>query len=288
MVDVSRRELLMLAGAAGAGLAGAGYVHRDRIMAGSRDAVEDVYRRIRQRTDGDLDGLPDALEESEQFQQYVEDVFQTTVEPFDAEQKDLIIDARYVEGETVPEDHKQYIERLFADRIDVNVRWMDHPETYDREQFLADYGYDPAAMLWGDDSFYEQEVADELKDVALQVVFVPGKQSEPQEGALYCAPGDRYLRGFSAVNRAVVTGNLPPEQRLRTTLHEIAHLGNYTHNYGDEADKGVFGQNVVTDLTGQQWERLHDRLHYVSLSMPDYVYDTVLDVTNCNDASIPE
>lgn len=283
----TRRKMLAAAGAAvGAGLLG-GYIYRDRIVSEAVHTAENLYRRVKRRRDSDLDGLPDDLEEDPAFRTDLEDLFDTSVDGFDPEWKDLIIDARYVEGETFADENKEYLQGMFQDRAGVTLHWLDYPQQYPRDEFLEEYGYDPADILWGEDSFYEQEVEDWLKDTALQVVFSPGKPDGEHEGALYCAPGDKFSNGFSALNRVAV-GSGSQQQKLSTTLHEILHLGNWEHNYDDPDDPGVMGQQEVVDATPEQWDRFKHRLHLVNLSAPSFIYDYALELTECDDMQIPE
>lgn len=284
---ISRRTMLALAGsAAGAGLIG-GYLFRDEIASEAFNAVENTYRRIKRRNDTDLDGLPDDREASDDFHTYLAETFDTPVGELDPAKKDLIIDARYVAGEEFPDEHKQYLAELFEDRIGVDLHWLDYPETYPRDTFIDEYGYRPADILWGDDSFYAQEVEDELQTAALQIVFTPGKPDGEHDGSLYCAPGEEYAGGFSALNR-VAMADLPADDELITVLHEIMHLGNWEHNYDDPDDPGVMGQQEVADATPDQWENLAKRLHLVNLSAPSFVYDQAVEMTECRDLHVPE
>lgn len=283
---VSRRDVLAKGALLGGAVIG-GYMYRDRIIDGAADAAELLYRMSRRPGDTSLDGLPDRLKDSDTFHQYIEETFDTTFDGLDPDRKDLLIDARYVEGETFPDDAKTYIEDLFGWRTDITLHWLDYPETYTRDTFITDHEHRPAEILWRDGGFYDEEVEDMLKDTALQVVFAPGAQDDGHDGQLYCEPGEEYVAGFSAVNRSVVGSVGTAEDRTKTTLHEIAHLGNYHHNYDDPQDRGVLGQNEVTDLTPAQWDRLQDRLYMVSLELPGQVYDAANEYAACEDVVLP-
>ncbi len=283
---MSRRAVLAKGAALGGAMVG-GYTYHDELASGVLHTAEDLYRWSQKPADTDLDGLPDDLEVADGFHQYIEDTFDTEFDGLDPDRPDLVIDARYVAGEQFSDWARDYIVDRFEEQIDVTVHWLDYPETYDRDAFIEQYKQDPAEILWRDGGFYDEEVEDPLKTTALQIVFAPGRQDGDQYGMLHCEPGDDYLTGLSAVNRAVVGNPGSAEDRLATTLHEIAHLGNYQHNYDDPDDTGVFGQQETLTLTDDQWDRIRRRLYMVNLEAPEAAYDEVHERAKCDDIARP-
>lgn len=107
----------------------------------------------------------------------------------------------------------------------------------------------------------------ELRDNAVQLLFVPGKEDEHHEGELYAPSnpgpdGDHHFAGYSLVNRATVGSAVEDEVRSRTMLHEIAHLA-VDHDYDDPDNEGVMGQKEDVDLTEEEWAELREGLSNV-------------------------
>ncbi len=241
-MEIRRRDVL----AGATGLAG--------VLAGcssdlgpdrDRDGIEDVYER----------NLAALIEE-----EYGND----QVPDLDPDEKDLIIDAHYVEGEDFADRYKDELEDLFAEQ-GIDLHWLDHPDRYDRDRFEDRYGHEVDEIL--EEGFYDAVTVPELRDNAVQMLFVPGKADEPHEGELYAPsnPGpddDHHFTGYSRVNRATVGSAVEGEVRARTVLHEIAHLA-VDHDYDDEDNEGVMGQKEELDMTEEEWDELRDGLSNV-------------------------
>lgn len=125
--------------------------------------------------DDDGDGIPDHIERSAAFEERLADCFGADqVESIDPDRPNLLIDARYVEGTGVSDAATAYLEDLFREH-GIHAQWLDYPHVYDREHFEASYGAEVRSVLWGRSSFYREEVESWLRDVAVQIVVVPGE-----------------------------------------------------------------------------------------------------------------
>lgn len=246
-MGLRRRDVLAGAAGVAAFLAGCS---SDLGPDSDRDGIEDGYER----------NLDEVIEEEYGRDQVLE---------LDPMEKDLIIDAHYVEGEDFDDGYKDELEGLFAEH-GIDLHWLDHPEEYDRERFEDRYGHEVEEVL-GDEGFYDAVTVPELRENAVQLLFVPGKEGEPHEGELYAEgnPGpddDNHFTGYSLVDRATVGSAVGGEVRAKTVLHEIAHLA-VDHDYGDEGNNGVMGQKEELDLTAEEWEQLRDGLSNVDAGL---------------------
>jgi hypothetical protein len=220
----------------------------------------------RKRPDADADGVADT-DERGALEERVADVFGDQFEGFDTGRRDLLIDVRYVGDTDVDAKTKRTIERLYR-REGIYAQWLDHPTTYDQERFERRYGWNAREVLWGGDSFYRREVEQSLRDVAVQVVVVPGRPGPEHEGMIYSpwtatvgGENGGHVNGFSVGNRAVVAEREDPREQQRLLLHEIAHLA--LCHADDPDNRGVMDTGEVVDLTDDEWERLRDNLDNV-------------------------
>ncbi len=246
----SRREVLSLTGG----------------VVGSAIGVSGIaYAADRSFTDEDGDGIPDEKERSESFHRRLRGTFGDRFDGLDPDRRDLLIDARYVGETSVTDGTKTRIESIFRDH-GIFAQWLDHPVRYDRELVEERYGTTDQDILWTPDSFYHDVIEDGLKDVALQVIVVPGRPEPPGKGRIYSpwiqragpGPESGYVNGLSVGNRAVVTQQRDPETEAKLLLHEIAHLV-LCHD-DDPNNRGVMGTGAEFDLTAEEWERLRDGL----------------------------
>ena len=227
--------------------------------------------------DEDGDGLPDDDEGADRLESRIADVFGGQFEGLEPGRRDLLIDARYVAGTSVSTETKRTIERLFR-REGIYAQWLDHPTRYDGERFERRYGSNARAVLWGGNSFYDEEVERFLRNAAVQLVVVPGRDHPDYEGLIYspftAALGggkDGHVNGFSVGNRAIVAERASPGEEQRLVLHELAHLA-LCHD-DDPANRGVMGTGEDVDLTPREWGKLRRNLDNVD---DDTGYDVLL------------
>ncbi len=247
--EYSRRKFLQTAGA----------------TLGAPLTLGTAYRSDRSFEDRDEDGIPDELERSATFDRRLEELFGTAFEGLDPERKDLLVDVRYVGDASIDERVSTYLEALFRDN-GIHMQWLEYPDHYDEEWFLEEYGYNVRRTLWSRSSFYHEEIESDLKDVAFQLVVVPGKPESPYEGAVYSPwinhlEGGRYdgwTNGMNVGNRAVMGSSEIAREQARVALHEIAHLV-LCHD-DDPSNDGVMGTNEEIDLTAAEWAQMRSGL----------------------------
>ncbi|ATW87290.1 hypothetical protein halTADL_0477 [Halohasta litchfieldiae] len=222
-----------------------------------------AYSLDRSYEDADSDAIPDSLEGSEEFTAWLTDLFGVDqFEGFDPDRRDLLVDIRYVGATTVSERTKTALVELFRSN-GIYLQWLDYPERYDRAWFERRYGYDARRILWSPWSFYHRTVERRLKNVALQLVVVPGFGEGPHHGRLYSPwtkfhTGSGYVSGLSTGNRAVVADRQSPEIEAKLILHEIAHYA-VCHST-DPENTGVMGTNEKFNLMAHEWEALRTGL----------------------------
>ncbi|MFC7116029.1 hypothetical protein ACFQH2_15255 [Natronoarchaeum sp. GCM10025703] len=150
-----------------------------------------AYAADRRFTDEDSDGIPDDKERSEAFNDRLEALFGADqFERVDPARPDLLLDVRYVEGTSIDWRTKQSIETRFRER-GIHAQWLDYPREYDSERFEERYGWNVKSVLWERDGFYHEEVEPFVRDVAIQLVVVPGHDGEEYAGQC-TAPGRSY------------------------------------------------------------------------------------------------
>lgn len=222
-----------------------------------------AYSLDRSYTDADGDGIPDSLERSVEFNDWVAGVFGADqFSGFDPERRDLLVDARYIGETTVSEETKSALAGLFRAN-GIHLQWLDYPERYDRIAFERQYGYNAREILWSPWSFYHQTIERRLKNVTLQLIVVPGFGEGPYHGKLYSPwtkfdSGLGYVNGFNTGNRAVVTSRDDFETESKLILHEITHYA-LCHST-DPTNTGVMGTSEELDLLASEWEALRTGL----------------------------
>lgn len=228
-----------------------------------------AYRYDRTYENQSGDGIPVELKRSEAFHDRLVDIFGSeSFEGLQAGRVDFLVDVRYVGGATVDDAVKQYLEGLFRDN-GIYMQWLDHPNRMDERRFLEEYGNDARSILWSRRSFYAREIEADLKDVALQLVVVPGRREPPHEGKVYThlsdilgdSKSDGWVNGMSTGNRAVMGHRESLREQARLALHEIAHLV-LCHD-DDPTNEGVMGIQERVDLTPAEWSRFRDGLDAV-------------------------
>ena len=222
-----------------------------------------AYGLDRSYRDADSDGIPDSLEADTAFEAWLTELFGADqFSGFDADRRDLLVDARYV-GETgVCERTKSRLVELFRAN-GIHLQWLDYPRRYGRSTFERRYGYNASGILWSPWSFYHREIERRLKNVALQLIVVPGFRAGPHRESLYSPwtkfdSGEGYVSGFNTGNRAVVAGRHSHEAEAKLILHEIAHYA-LCHST-DPANTGVMGTQDELDLQPDEWNALRDGL----------------------------
>ncbi|MDQ2050575.1 hypothetical protein RBH26_08750 [Natronolimnohabitans sp. A-GB9] len=238
------------------------------LSAGAAGSVSIVGHVRASAEDSDGDGIPDRTKRSAAFHRRLESIF--GAEQFsglEVGRRDLLLDVRYV-GETqlVPSTKRTIVEQCRARGI--HAQWLDYPRRYDLEEVTERYGTAVKDLLWGRRSFYAGEIESDLKNVALQLVVVPGVSKPGVEGRIYShwmdttgSGIDGYVNGFSVGNRAVVAERDDPLEEARLVFHEIAHLA-LCHD-DDPENTGVMGTGDDVDLTDEEWERFRDGLSNV-------------------------
>lgn len=222
-----------------------------------------AYGLDRSYRDADGDGVPDSLEADAVFEAWLTSVFGADqFSGFDSTRRDLLVDARYVGATRVRERTKSRVVELFRAN-GIHLQWLDYPRRYDRSTFERRYGYHIPEILWSPRSFYHRTVERRLKDVALQLIVVPGFDAGPHREHLYSPwtafdSGSGYVNGFNTGNRAVVAGRHGHEAEAKLILHEIAHYA-LCHS-PDPANTGVMGTGDDLDLQPAEWAALRDGL----------------------------
>lgn len=257
----SRRSVLRSLGGVGATLLGG----VGSTVAGGVSA----YRQDRAYDDRSGDGIPDELKRSEAFHERLTDLFGAdSFDGLEVERTDFLVDVRYVGDATIDESVKRYLEDLFREN-GIHMQWLDHPDRMDEQRFLETYGNDVYSILWGKNSFYAREVETDLKNVAFQLVVVPGRRESPHEGRVYCHFSDTlrdrwndgWINGMNTGNRAVVGHRESPREQARLALHEISHLV-LCHD-DDPTNTGEMGTKQRLDLADDEWRALRNGLDAV-------------------------
>ncbi len=218
--------------------------------------------------DSDGDGIPDDKKRSPAFHDRLDDAFGSEqFEGVEVGRSDLLIDVRYIGDTCVLPETRRTIVDLFRSH-DIYAQWLDYPRRYDAERIDRQYGSTVEGLLWGQRSFYREEVDAELADVALQLLVVPGATTAPYEGRLYSrwmdTTGggiDGYINGFSVGNRAVVADRDEHDAEARLVFHELTHLA-LCHD-DDPENTGVMGTGEEIDLMDHEWDRLRNGLSNV-------------------------
>lgn len=222
-----------------------------------------AYGLDRSYRDVDGDGIPDSLEADGDFETWVTDVFGADQwSGLDSARRDLLVDVRYVGETEVRERTKSRVVELFRAN-GIHLQWLDYPDRYDRSRFERRYGYNVREILWSPWSFYHQAVERRLKNVALQLIVVPGFAEGPHREYLYSPwtefeAGSGYVRGFNTGNRAVVAGSHGHEAEAKLICHEIAHYA-LCHST-DPENTGLMGTQDELDLQPDEWAALRTGL----------------------------
>jgi len=223
-----------------------------------------AYGLDRSYTDADEDGIPDSLERSAEFNDWLRSVFGDRFSGLDPSRRDLLIDVRYVGEMTVSKATRELLVELFRAN-GIHMQFLEYPRRYDREAFERQYGYNAKRILWSPRSFYRQSIEPRLKNVAFQLIVVPGFADGPHARKLYspatAAEGSDsrgYVNGLNTGNRAVVASRYSHEIEAKLILHEIAHYA-LCHST-NPANTGVMGTNEEIDLMDWEWAELRTGL----------------------------
>ncbi|WP_231990781.1 hypothetical protein [Natronobacterium gregoryi] len=217
--------------------------------------------------DSDDDGILDAKKRSATFHRRLEGIFGDQFEGLAVGRPDLLLDARYVGGTSISPGTKRTIVDLVRTR-GIHAQWLDYPTRYDPQAVANRYGTTVKGLLWGRDSFYSEEIEDVLKNVALQLLVVPGTTKAADAGRIYShwidAMGggpDGHVNGFSLGNRAVVAERDDPFEEAALVLHEITHLV-LCHD-DDPENTGVMGTADEVALMDHEWDQFRNGLDNV-------------------------
>jgi len=223
-----------------------------------------AYGLDRSYQDNDSDGIPDSLERSTEFNDWIHSIFGDQFSGLDPTRRDLLVDVRYVGDITVSEQTRQLIVELFRTN-GIHMQWLEHPTRYDQSAFERQYGYNAKRILWSPRSFYREHTEPRLKNVAFQLVVVPGFADGPHERKLYSpatathgSGSGGYVNGLNTGNRAVVASRYSHEIEAKLILHEIAHYA-LCHST-DPTNTGVMGTNEAADLMADEWAKLREGL----------------------------
>ncbi|SDQ39404.1 hypothetical protein [Natronobacterium texcoconense] len=238
-------------------------------VAGSLSAVSGVGSFVRDRSfdDSDGDGIPDETKQSTSFHRRLRSIFGNQFGGLEVGRPELLLDVRYVGDTSIYPVTKRTIVDLLRTH-GIHAQWLDYPTRYDAETISEQYGGTVKNLLWGRNSFYSEEVENALKNVALQLLVVPGSTATSDEGRIYshwmdAAGGgvDGYVNGFSLGNRAVVADREDRLEEAALVLHEIAHLVLCHDN--DPENTGVMGTAEEVDLMDHEWEQFRNGLDNV-------------------------
>lgn len=211
--------------------------------------------------DEDGDGIPDVRERSAGFDRRLAATFARDGTDLDPTRSDLLVDVRSIGEASISEPTREYLRELF-DENSIRLHWLEYPTVYDAERIGARYGTTIEGLLVDPAGFYWTEVESFLRDVAFQLVVLPGRESEPEKGKLYSTVFDDYVNGMNVGSRAVVARRTDPDEEAELVLHEIAHLA-LCHD-PDPDNLGVMGREREIDLTEREWNRLRNELHNVN------------------------
>lgn len=205
--------------------------------------------------DADADGIPDAIERSDEYDRFVRDRFgDEQFEGLEPHRRDLLIDARYVGSATISGETKRFVRDAFRDH-GIYLQWLDYPVRYPVGSFAEQYGDRVERILWPIASFYADEIEEELRDTALQVIVLP--DSEENLEALYAIQQGQHFDGMSFGNRCLVTASASGQAEMVLVMHEIGHLA-LCHN---EDPASVMSANPdQARFTTREWARLREGL----------------------------
>ncbi len=205
--------------------------------------------------DVDADGIPDAIERSEEFEGFIRDRFgDEQFEGLNPHRRDLLIDARYVGSATITAETKRYVREAFRDH-GIYLQWLDYPVRYPVKPFAEQYGDRVERILWPIGSFYADEVEEELRNTALQVIALP--DSEEDLEALYAIQQGQHFDGMSFGNRCLVTESASLEAEAILVMHEIGHLA-LCHNQDSASVMSPTPDQAR--FTAREWTRLREGL----------------------------
>lgn len=227
-----------------------------------------VYAADRRFVDDDGDGIPDEKERSRAFHDRLVGLFgHGQFIGLDPGRRDLLIDVRYVGKSRIDPRTKRRIERRFREH-GIYAQWLDYPHRYDGDRIAAEYGWNAKTLLWDRNGFYRQEIESFVRDVAVQVIVIPGREFPGHDGLVYSpwasvlgSGVDGHVNGFSVGNRAVVCDREDRQEQERLVFHELAHLA-LCHD-DDPENTGVMGTNEQIGLTDEEWDRLRTNLDAV-------------------------
>ncbi|MFU8868110.1 hypothetical protein [Natronococcus sp.] len=241
-IDRGRRRLLAATGGVIAAATGAGI-----LGSSAGQSFRDV----------DADGIPDSLERSAAFHRRLETVFKEDVVELDPSRKDLLVDVRYIGGTSVSDEAKAYLQALFREN-GISLQWLDHPSAYDLDSVRERYGLSIESLLVFPTGFYWNQVESFLRNVAFQLVVVPGRETDFERRQLYSRFYDDHVNGMNIGNRAAIVQRDDPASEAELALHEIAHLA-LCHDE-DPDNHGPMGRETELDLTDREWETLRNNL----------------------------
>lgn len=210
--------------------------------------------------DRDGDGIPDTDERSASVHRTLADIFgDDQFDGFGAERRDLLVDARYVGEATVDPAATRAIEHQFREN-GIHLQWLEYPTTYDLDRFASQYGFQVERILWPHQGFYEHEVEDILKDIAIQVVVLPEDHGR-LETTYAVHHGDR-LEGVSFGNRCLISEQRSTKGNHVLLLHELGHLA-LCHNEDPDDPSVMAPQPEEPYLTEREWDELRENLDNV-------------------------
>lgn len=109
--------------------------------------------------------------QADELEDFVEQNY--SIDDFYVDDYDVLVDARYVEGERFSEDHVEAVENFLGD-VGIRLAFLERDEMIDRDTFAQEYGPSTEAVLSEKDSLYSDVVGEMMKDVAIQLFFTPG------------------------------------------------------------------------------------------------------------------
>ena len=223
---------------------------------------------LSESADSSTDGIPDHLKQSPVFTTYLSDRYDLTYfDGLSVDAHDLLLDVRTVGDLEIPDTVIQFLRDTFADH-GIRLHWLDFHNRYNETTFYDRYGPNSRSILWARDSFYHNEVADRMQNIALQVIIIQGIRSGQHRGKIYSywadLLGERggFINGMNFGNRIVLAERADPWEQTRLLFHEIAHLA-LCHD-SNPSNTGVMGTNQSLSLTANEWELLRANLDNVS------------------------
>lgn len=205
------------------------------------------------------------------------------VEDFRPEGYDLLVDARYVEGERFADQNIRRVESFF-ENYGFDLKFLEYSEEFSIEDFENNFEASTEDILSEEDeSLYNRWVEDIMKDTAIQVFFIPGIETEYGEfirngeeipGIEDLEQGDKIgADGVAFYDRTAISTDeyflqdldeieRNPDTKFYKTVHELLHTLGLEHT--EDKNNVMYGNELRTgrrlELNNKQVKNVQDQL----------------------------